>query len=476
MSAKRGESMATALTTITPLTVSKSTSLRSLPLPPSALEDLRKASFHTVGDLDGLSPSELAEELNVEGANITADDAQKLMLMARTGGLGTSSSSAAGASSSSAPRAAAYSALALLEEERHSGRVKTAAREFDELLGGGVPLKQITEFAGQPGVGKTQLGMQLALNVQIPTAFGGLGGRAVYIDTEGSFLAPRCLEMAEALVQRLRADAASATQHSAAAALHAHALLDRIAVYRVHDVHEQLGVLKALSASGPQDPPLRLLVLDSVAFHFRHADLDFRRRTALLGETAHTLSLLADRPDREGGPLAAVCINQVTTKVNDAVSTSSLVPALGEQWAHMCNVQLTLQWRDGMRLAQLSKGRKPGEAVYAVTAEGLRSPNEPAAPAQPLALPAPPPQAQQQPLALPPPPQPYALLPPPPMYGAQENRSFQQQPASGNKRPGPSYNGGGGGSMSAMGAPPPPAQRHQPHHPAAPWQGQHYSG
>ena len=30
--------------------------------------------------------------------------------------------------------------------------------------------------------------------------------------------------------------------------------------------------------------------------------------------------------------------------------------------------------------------------------------------------------------------------------------------------------------MSAMGAPPPPAQRHQPHHPAAPWQGQHYSG
>ena len=369
----------------------------------------------------------------MEGANITADDAQKLMLMARTGGLGTSSSSAAGASSSSAPRAAAYSALALLEEERHSGRVKTAARELDELLGGGVPLKQITEFAGQPGVGKTQLGMQLALNVQIPTAFGGLGGRAVYIDTEGSFLAPRCLEMAEALVQRLRADAASATQHSAAAALHAHALLDRIAVYRVHDVHEQLGVLKALSASGPQDPPLRLLVLDSVAFHFRHADLDFRRRTALLGETAHTLSLLADRPDREGGPLAAVCINQVTTKVNDAVSTSSLVPALGEQWAHMCNVQLTLQWRDGMRLAQLSKGRKPGEAVYAVTAEGTIA-KRPAAPAQPLALPAPPPQAQQQPLALPPPPQPYALLPPPPMYGAQENRSFQQQPASGNKR------------------------------------------
>ena len=32
-----------------------------------------------------------------------------------------------------------------------------------------------------PGVGKTQLGIQLAVNAQIPPAFGGLGGRAVYI-------------------------------------------------------------------------------------------------------------------------------------------------------------------------------------------------------------------------------------------------------------------------------------------------------
>ena len=37
--------------------------------------------------------------------------------------------------------------------------------------------------SGVPGVGKTQLGMQLALDVQIPRAFGGVGGQAVYIDT-----------------------------------------------------------------------------------------------------------------------------------------------------------------------------------------------------------------------------------------------------------------------------------------------------
>lgn len=37
--------------------------------------------------------------------------------------------------------------------------------------------------SGVPGVGKTQLGMQLALDVQLPPAFYGLGGQAVYIDT-----------------------------------------------------------------------------------------------------------------------------------------------------------------------------------------------------------------------------------------------------------------------------------------------------
>ena len=39
--------------------------------------------------------------------------------------------------------------------------------------------------SGVPGVGKTQLGMQLALDVQLPAVFAGLAGAAVYIDTGG---------------------------------------------------------------------------------------------------------------------------------------------------------------------------------------------------------------------------------------------------------------------------------------------------
>eukprot|EP01047_Picozoa_sp_COSAG01_P052210 COSAG01_NODE_5469_length_4241_cov_7.343312_4_plen_57_part_00 len=51
------------------------------------------------------------------------------------------------------------------------------------------------QFCGPPGMGKTQLGIQLAVNVQYPADLGGAGGRAVYIDTEGSFTAERVVDM-----------------------------------------------------------------------------------------------------------------------------------------------------------------------------------------------------------------------------------------------------------------------------------------
>ena len=390
--------------------VSKQTSLRSLPLPPSTLALFAAAEFETVGDLDGLTAEELAEELN--NSAVDASQAARLLLMVRTGGIGLpdegpSSSSSSAAAASSQRDAPARSALALLEEERRSRRVITFARELDDLLGGGVALKQLTELAGAPGVGKTQVAMQLALNAQIPSAFGGVGGRAAYIDAEGSFLAARALQMAEALVQRLRAVAENDEQRHAAASLDAHAMLDHILVFRVHDHTEQLAAVRAVGElerdehaaavaqggggawpSGAGVPvPVKLVVIDSIAFHLRHADVDFKERLQLVGKMGQALSALALR-GTDGHGLAAVVINQVTTKVNDAIGSSSLVPALGESWAHVCNVQLMLTWRDGQRVATLYKGRKPGEAVYVVSAEGVRSREAP---------PLPSPQAQEPP-------------------------------------------------------------------------------
>ncbi|MEM0087792.1 MAG: DNA repair and recombination protein RadA [Thermofilum sp.] len=63
----------------------------------------------------------------------------------------------------------------------------TGVKDIDELLGGGIAVYDIYEFAGEFGSGKTQLCHQLSVTVQLPPARGGLGGGAVYIDTEGTF-------------------------------------------------------------------------------------------------------------------------------------------------------------------------------------------------------------------------------------------------------------------------------------------------
>lgn len=46
--------------------------------------------------------------------------------------------------------------------------------------------------------------MQLAIDVQIPECFGGVEGEAVFIDTEGSFMVDRVVDLANACIQHLQ--------------------------------------------------------------------------------------------------------------------------------------------------------------------------------------------------------------------------------------------------------------------------------
>lgn len=53
-------------------------------------------------------------------------------------------------------------------------------------------------------MGKTQFGMQLAVDVQIPHQFSGVEGTALYIDTEGSLTVERLSQMCTAVVEHLQ--------------------------------------------------------------------------------------------------------------------------------------------------------------------------------------------------------------------------------------------------------------------------------
>lgn len=64
---------------------------------------------------------------------------------------------------------------------------------------GGISLGKITEVCGAAGVGKTQLCMQLCISIQLPTELGGMAAKAIYVDTEGSFVRSRLVEMTRAI-------------------------------------------------------------------------------------------------------------------------------------------------------------------------------------------------------------------------------------------------------------------------------------
>ncbi|MEZ0346039.1 MAG: hypothetical protein ABWK01_05780 [Infirmifilum sp.] len=69
---------------------------------------------------------------------------------------------------------------------------------LDSLFSGGLKPGCVYDIAGEAGSGKTQLCIQLSVNVQLPADQGGLASRAIYIDTTGDFFPERVVKIASA--------------------------------------------------------------------------------------------------------------------------------------------------------------------------------------------------------------------------------------------------------------------------------------
>ena len=225
--------------------------------------------------------------------------------------------------------------------------------------------------------GKSQLGIQLAMDVGIPTYLGGVDGECVYIDSEGSFMAQRAKEIAEGLaghianLSRRKAPNGSLSPPPPTA----ESLMRGVHVFRVFDHVEQLAVIAFLPSFLAAHPRVRLLVLDSVAFHFRRGFDDFSVRSRLLASMAQQLIAVARQRQ-----MAVVAINQLTTRIAAAGSSSSgsdlssLAPALGESWSHACTNRVLLYWKGRERCARIIKSpsRKQAACKYDIRQAGVR--------------------------------------------------------------------------------------------------------
>ena len=82
------------------------------------------------------------------------------------------------------------------EEDRHF-QISTGSKELDDILGGGITSGDLTEIYGEFRTGKSQLMYTLAVQAQLSTEHGGANGKAIFIDTEGSFKPERFKPIAD---------------------------------------------------------------------------------------------------------------------------------------------------------------------------------------------------------------------------------------------------------------------------------------
>ncbi|TRY99734.1 hypothetical protein DNTS_033604 [Danionella cerebrum] len=319
----------------------------SLPLAPSVKVKLINAGFQEASELIDMRPLQLCKE-----AGLTQEEAVELLQILKDD------------DQQRAP-AENLTALDLLQQEQSQGSIVTFCSALDDALGGGVPVGKTTEICGAPGIGKTQLCMQLAVDVQIPVCFGGLGGKALYIDTEGSFMVQRVADIAEAAVQHCTLLAEDTE------GFNIEKILSNLFLVRCQDYVELLAEVYLLPDFLSEHPEVRLVAIDSIAFPFRHDFEDLSQRTRLLNGLAQQLIQLATQHN-----VAVVLTNQMTTRLSNG--QSKLVPALGESWGHAATQRLILHWEGLRRLASLYKSPSQMEATvqYQITSQGFRDTDE----------------------------------------------------------------------------------------------------
>jgi len=233
--------------------------------------------------------------------------------------------------------------------------ITTGSGNFNSLLGGkGVESRAITEAYGAFGSGKTQLGLTLAVNVQLPKDQGGANGKAVYIDTEGTFRPERIRQIAEAI------------------GANPEKVLKNILVARAFNSDHQMLLLDKITEMIKDGETIKLIVIDSLTAHFR-AEFSGRGQLAdrqqKLNRYLHHLMRLAEQHN-----LVVYVTNQVMA--NPAMMFGDPTTAIGGHiLGHASTFRIYLRrGKAGSRVAKLidSPNLPDNEAQFFVTEAGVR--------------------------------------------------------------------------------------------------------
>jgi DNA repair protein RadA len=199
----------------------------------------------------------------------------------------------------------------------------------------------------------TQLAHQLCVNVQLPPEQKGLGGKAIYIDTENTFRPERIRDMAIGLN------------------LDPMKTLQNVLYIRSYNTDQQI-LIAEKAEEKIEEENVRLMIIDSITSHFRAEYVGrgaLANRQQKLNRHLLTLHRIADLHD-----LAIFVTNQVLARP-DIFFGDPTRPIGGHVLAHSATTRVYLRKsKGGKRIARIfdSPNLPEAEAIFMITGEGIR--------------------------------------------------------------------------------------------------------
>jgi DNA repair protein RadA len=240
------------------------------------------------------------------------------------------------------------------ERRKSLARISTGCKALDDLLGGGgVETGGLTEFFGEYRTGKTQIMHELCVHVQLNKNEGGLQGKALYIDTEGTFRPERLIQMSESKGLDYRE------------------ILKNVIYARAYSSDHQIMLVKdALKLVAEKN--IKLIIVDSLISHFRSEYIGrgtLANRQQLLNLHLHDLLRLAEMYPE----LAIVVTNQVQSKP-DVFFGDPTKAAGGNIIAHGATVRIYLRKGKGeQRVAKVidAPNLPESECIFMIAEGGI---------------------------------------------------------------------------------------------------------
>jgi DNA repair protein RadA len=234
-------------------------------------------------------------------------------------------------------------------ERKQTVRINTGSSALNGLLGGGVELGKITEAYGSANAGKTQLGLQLAINLHRMSE----NYVTAYIDTENTFTASRVHQIAE-----LRG-------------MDPKKVLNSIKLVRTLDTTDLSHYVEKVQDLIQGKHDVRLVIIDSLLAPFRS---EFLGREVLAERQQRIASLLYSlKKYAQTYNFAVYFTNQVITKP-DQMFGDPTTAAGGNVVSHYSHYRLYLRnARKGTRVAKLtdSSNMPEGEVAFEINDRGI---------------------------------------------------------------------------------------------------------